>query len=192
METKRSEPRAGINEYADLLREVVGALVWHPKDIKIDIFGEREGEEITILEFDPHVSDYGIVVGKAGRQIQALRTVFQYIAHRRKIQLRLILKERARIANQEPPPAFIPDPEWMPDRAVALLQKVLGYMLTNPPRIAVISTKDQTTLEITAAPEEQKIVIAYKPYLHTIFHAVGKAQGHHLYIEAPQPMPSVR
>jgi predicted RNA-binding protein YlqC (UPF0109 family) len=56
----------------DLIREIVQALVDQPELVSIS---EIEGENTTVLELKVAKSDMGKVIGKQGRNAQALRTI---------------------------------------------------------------------------------------------------------------------
>ena len=56
----------------DLIKEIVKALVDHPNQVWVS---EIEGEHTTVLELRVAKSDMGKVIGKQGRNAQALRTI---------------------------------------------------------------------------------------------------------------------
>jgi predicted RNA-binding protein YlqC (UPF0109 family) len=56
----------------DLITEIVKALVDQPEHVKIT---ELEGEHTIVLELSIAKSDIGKVIGKKGRNAQALRTI---------------------------------------------------------------------------------------------------------------------
>ena len=56
----------------DLLLHNLRALVQHPDDLRLT---EIRGAQSVFLELDCHPSDVGIVIGKNGKTISALRTL---------------------------------------------------------------------------------------------------------------------
>ena len=56
----------------DLISDIVKALVDQPDQVSVT---EIEGENTTVLELKVAKSDMGKVIGKRGRNAQALRTV---------------------------------------------------------------------------------------------------------------------
>ena len=56
----------------DLINRIVQVLVDHPEQIEIS---EVEGDHITVLELRVAKEDIGKVIGKKGRNVQAIRTI---------------------------------------------------------------------------------------------------------------------
>ena len=56
----------------DLIKEIVKALVDQPDEVSVT---EIVGENTTVLELKVAKSDMGMVIGKQGRNAQALRTI---------------------------------------------------------------------------------------------------------------------
>jgi len=61
----------------DLIIEIVQALVDQPDQVSAT---EIEGENTTVLELKVAKSDMGMVIGKQGRNAQALRTILNAAA----------------------------------------------------------------------------------------------------------------
>jgi predicted RNA-binding protein YlqC (UPF0109 family) len=59
-------------EMKDLIKEIVQALVDRPDQVSVT---EIEGESTTVLELRVAKSDMGKVIGKQGRNAQAIRTI---------------------------------------------------------------------------------------------------------------------
>ena len=56
----------------DLIKRIVQVLVDHPEQIEVS---EVEGDNITVLELRVAKEDIGKVIGKKGRNVQAIRTI---------------------------------------------------------------------------------------------------------------------
>jgi predicted RNA-binding protein YlqC (UPF0109 family) len=56
----------------DLIKEIVQALVDQPNQVEV---AEIEGKNTTVLELKVAKSDMGMVIGKQGRNAQAIRTI---------------------------------------------------------------------------------------------------------------------
>jgi len=56
----------------DLIKRIVQVLVDHPEQIEVS---EVEGDHITVLELRVAKEDIGKVIGKKGRNVQAIRTI---------------------------------------------------------------------------------------------------------------------
>jgi predicted RNA-binding protein YlqC (UPF0109 family) len=61
----------------DLIKEIVQALVDQPDEVSVT---EIEGKSTTVLELKVAKSDMGMVIGKQGRNAQALRTILSAAA----------------------------------------------------------------------------------------------------------------
>ena len=61
----------------DLIKKIVQALVDQPDQVSVS---EIEGESTTVLELKVAKSDMGKVIGKQGRNAQALRTILNAAA----------------------------------------------------------------------------------------------------------------
>ena len=71
----------------DLIKEIVKALVDQPERV---VVSEIEGDRTNVLELSVAKSDMGMVIGKQGRNAQALRTILN--AASAKIRKRYILE----------------------------------------------------------------------------------------------------
>ena len=56
----------------ELIKRIVQVLVDHPEQIEVS---EVEGDNITVLELRVAKEDIGKVIGKKGRNVQAIRTI---------------------------------------------------------------------------------------------------------------------
>jgi predicted RNA-binding protein YlqC (UPF0109 family) len=61
----------------DLIKKIIQALVDQPDEVSVS---EIEGESTTVLELSVAKSDMGKVIGKQGRNAQALRTILSAAA----------------------------------------------------------------------------------------------------------------
>ena len=71
----------------DLIKEIVQALVDRPDQVSVT---EIVGENTTVLELKVAKSDMGKVIGKQGRNAQAIRTIMSAAAG--KTQIRYVLE----------------------------------------------------------------------------------------------------
>ena len=56
----------------DLIKRIVQTMVDKPQEVEIS---EIEGDQITILKLSVAKADIGKVIGKKGRNVQAIRTI---------------------------------------------------------------------------------------------------------------------
>lgn len=181
-ERKPTAPKQPSDTDEALTEDLVRAFVWNPNDVHVTRRGEGGGD-IIIYELDVNPADYGAVVGKGGRKITALQAIVQCFGLKTQKKIRLILPPRDRPANAMIPEPFRPDVGWKPEKTVELLRRVLAKILTSEFNIGVISTAEQTTLEIMADKNDNAWLEAMTPFLHTVFHAIGKNDGHDLHVK---------
>lgn len=65
----------------DLISEIIRALVDQPEEVSVN---EIEGSQTTVLEVTVAKSDMGKVIGKKGRNAQAIRTILSAAAGKRR------------------------------------------------------------------------------------------------------------
>ena len=71
----------------ELVTEIVKALVDKPEHVSV---AEIEGDRISVLEVSVAKSDMGLIIGKRGRNAQAIRTILN--AASAKIRKRYVLE----------------------------------------------------------------------------------------------------
>ncbi len=71
----------------DLLKCIVQALVDNPEQIEVS---EAEGDNVLVLELKVAKEDIGKVIGKKGRNVQAIRTILN--AASGKVKKRIVLE----------------------------------------------------------------------------------------------------
>lgn len=173
-------------EIVALIKDLVRGFVFQPNRVSITTMAADESEsDVTILTLEVDPDDYGAVCGKAARKIQALRVITQLCGKKDGIDYRLIMpeRERPRYAMQA---RFTPNLSWKPEATLNLLRRVLDRVLEKPYDIKVVSALDQTHLEVRADPKEIEWLMKIQPFLHLIFHAIGKNSGRELYIDATE------
>src|SRR5690348_9436937 len=60
----------GLSQIGTLTREIVRAIVEHPEEVGVS---EVEGTQATVLEVRVSKSDHGRLIGRKGRNVNALR-----------------------------------------------------------------------------------------------------------------------
>ena len=71
----------------ELVTEIVKALVDKPEHVSV---AEIEGDHISVLEVSVAKSDMGLIIGKQGRNAQAIRTILNAVSA--KIRKRYVLE----------------------------------------------------------------------------------------------------
>jgi uncharacterized protein len=56
----------------ELVEAIAKALVYNPDQVQVRAI---EGEQITVFELRVHASDLGILIGRQGRNAEAIRTI---------------------------------------------------------------------------------------------------------------------
>jgi len=87
MQSIQPGTKKGGNWMKDLITEIVQALVDQPDEVSVS---EIKGDNTTVLELKVAKSDMGKVIGKQGRNAQALRTIM--IAAAGKTRRRYVLE----------------------------------------------------------------------------------------------------
>ncbi len=57
----------------DLIKTIAQALVDHPEQVEV---AEVEGDQILVIELKVAKEDMGMIIGRHGRNAQAIRTIF--------------------------------------------------------------------------------------------------------------------
>lgn len=85
-------------EDAELLEEMIIALVDHPSKVRVERFGDGLDTEL-VVHTDPR--DFGKVIGKAGRTVDAVRTLFSAVASKdgRRVSVRMADDVRSRVGK---------------------------------------------------------------------------------------------
>lgn len=173
----KKKPVAVVEENEDisLLREIVNEFTRNHKALHIEI--EKPG----IIVMQSCRDDHPRIVGASGRNIQAIRTIFQFVGARRKEKLNIILNEPDS-GQRQPIVPYEPNPDWKPDVVIALIDKILKKILASPFEAEAIGAKATTLLKLSVSKEDERILEILQPALQTIFHAIGRAQGHALHV----------
>lgn len=74
----------------DLIENIVKALVDHPEQVKVS---EIVGEGTSVIELSVVKEDFGKVIGKQGRTIEAIRTILVDVSAKLKIRYGLVIIE---------------------------------------------------------------------------------------------------
>jgi predicted RNA-binding protein YlqC (UPF0109 family) len=74
----------------DLLKRIVQALVDHPEQVEIS---EIKGDRLLVLELKVAKEDIGKVIGKKGRNAQAIRTILSSASGKEKKRINLEIIE---------------------------------------------------------------------------------------------------
>lgn len=192
---------------AALLRDIVAAYTTRGDAIEIVSEPNARGE---LLKLRVDKGDHAKVVGGGGKQIQALRTIFQFIGARDGQTLRLVLLEPDREGDQPwSPPKTGPfarsrpdldeeaasrmlgagEADYDPEATLSLLDKLLARVLAKKHRTDIYAAEDKVHLEIYPHADEATLAEALATYAAPIFHAIGKRMGRDLYLEAKPVVP---
>ncbi|MBU0987043.1 MAG: KH domain-containing protein [Proteobacteria bacterium] len=74
----------------DLIKRIAQALVDHPEQVEIS---EVKGEHVSVLELKVAKEDIGKVIGKKGRNVQAIRTILSAASGKEKKRIVLEIIE---------------------------------------------------------------------------------------------------
>ena len=79
-------------EMKELIREITTALVDNPEEVKIT---QIEGDRTAVIELRVARTDFGKIIGKKGKTINAIRTLLMSVASRNGIRVNLEIIEEA-------------------------------------------------------------------------------------------------
>lgn len=100
----------------ELLEHIVKSIVNHPDDVKIE---ERESVDfpgLIILTIDVHEEDKGVVIGRKGRTINAIRDLITINAIRNDKRVKVMIKDdTAGHRNEETQPPIEDTPSSKQD-----------------------------------------------------------------------------
>jgi predicted RNA-binding protein YlqC (UPF0109 family) len=85
----------GPKELLSLVQKVAEGLSNFPNEVKAEIEDTGDGEHcivITCRNNNPNDTDLGLIIGKQGRNIKALRTLADSVAAKHKMRITLIVK----------------------------------------------------------------------------------------------------
>ncbi len=74
----------------DLIKRIAQALVDHPEQVEVS---EVKGEHVSVLELKVAKEDIGKVIGKKGRNVQAIRTILSAASGKEKKRIVLEIIE---------------------------------------------------------------------------------------------------
>jgi Predicted RNA-binding protein (contains KH domain) len=166
---------------AALLRSIVESFTRFHEDVEIESTVAIGTKRVETLKFKVNADDHPKVVGGGGKQIQSLRTVFQFIAARDQETIRVLLLEPERGVKSEY--GYDGEAEYDPERIRELATRVLSRILVEPFEIELYGENGTVMLEIAASKKEMPLAEAVFPYLKSVFNAIGRHQGKELHAE---------
>ena len=87
----------------ELLEHIVKAIVNHPDDVSVEEKESVDFPGLTILTIDVAEEDKGVVIGRRGRTINAIRDLITINAIRNDKRVKVLLKDDQRPARVEEP-----------------------------------------------------------------------------------------
>jgi len=176
------KPHEGTRN-ADLLREIVRAITKHEKDIEIESepIVSASGKRIETLRFWVNADDQPVVVGGQGRQIQAIRTIFQFIGARDGETIRVLLLEPK--TGKQKPYGYDEPEKYVADEVQSLAIKILSRILSRPFEIDLYGAEATEMMEIAVDKKERQLAEGLLPFLRSVFNAVGLHRGVELHLE---------
>lgn len=165
-----------------LVRDLVNAFTREPKHLRIAT-ADRGGTILMSLQTD--ADDHPRIVGTQGKHIWALLFITALMGRKTGQRINLTLLEPWG-GKRLPVLPFIPDPNWKPDRTLALAERVIEAAMPCGCSLEPVNVGELTTLELKPdewSPEIEGLGKA----MHLLFHAAGKAQGRTIHVTMLPP-----
>lgn len=86
----------GSEEIRDIVHRSAQGLSNHPEEIKTEVVDAGDASLCIVIQCrnnGPRDNDIGLIVGKSGRNIKALRTVIEAVGAKHKLRTTVIVKE---------------------------------------------------------------------------------------------------
>lgn len=163
-----------------LVKELLKGFTHHHGNLKVT--SVRLGSVVSI-EISGNRDDQPKLIGSKGGHIAAMNTLMRAVGKKCGVRIVLSLKEPT-IGVKRPPQAFVPNPNWKPERTLKLLQSIVSAAI--PVRFRIGQHHDETNSVFEIKPIDGKPIDAdVFSALETIFDAVGKANGRTVIIAQP-------
>lgn len=172
-----------------LLCDLVRAFTRHHKELEIK--SGKVGNKL-IITVECHADDHPKLVGKDGRQIWAIKRLFEIVIARRickTVEVSLLPPTRGK---RLPTPEFRYNPNW--DRAPfeALLIRTLKISLSLPFQVRFVQITNQTGVELAVNPLELESARgSMTDAIRNIFKAIGRHDGRDIHFELADETPDV-
>jgi predicted RNA-binding protein YlqC (UPF0109 family) len=98
-----------MNDYVDLVSFIVKSIVDHPDEVQVDAAGL--GNRSQTVEVRLHPDDVGRVIGKSGRNIEAIRALVRAasVKDRLRINVEVITEDAAEAEEAHQPGVEVPE-----------------------------------------------------------------------------------
>lgn len=190
-ETKITKPQRDplAQKVLEITRELLLAYTRWGDDLMVD--ATRSSLTGTInISIQAHRDDHPKLVGTAGQHILALKLILGFMGQKLGAPIRVTLLDPYK-GDKHPLTPFKPDPDFDAEPIQKLLAKILDMTFTVPPIIEMTESDTTTTFEIASRSESTKVLNQGNDgpsdlvqSLHYLFHAIGKARGRLIYIDA--------
>ncbi len=172
-EIRESQAAATLRE---LFTELATGFTKHPEEMRVEI---NQAANFVTLTPMAHAEDSAKLVGRAGHNFNAMRTLLQFAAD--KLNVRLHLSRVRDLPGTKLPDyqaSYADDPNWPKDEIQKLLASVCGKLFT----MFIVSYEHQPKKSclIITLPEDEKFVIPQiqvEECLGIIVAAIGRNHG---------------
>lgn len=162
-------------DLADWTRLMAQNFTSYPDDLQIIGNG-------TSVAIKGHRADYGKLLGKAGKHLNALKTILSAIAQS-SVDVTVL---ESNIGDREEPQPFQSDPKWTYRKEESLM-----HLLSKVCLEALVDCKVQTKGDRLASESGFIVISRYmtmelEAALYTIFRAIGNSRGRKVTVEGRQ------
>lgn len=184
LKTNQPAKHPGDADILQLLGDLVRGYSRHHKDLVVH--GVKLAGSYA-LSIQGNKDDHGRLVGEQGKNIRALKAIFERIGRKIRFPTDVILAPPT-VGFQGKQLVFEPDPDFRHGATTALLERTLSFCLARSYSLAIGEGIGSTEYELTPDQVELPIIRGdFIAALHAIFHAIGKNRGRIILIKLNDP-----
>lgn len=161
--------------YVDLLKTILTWMITRPEFLRFDVVPTSAGISLGV---HCHVDDYRFIIGKKGRAVRALQTIFSVIGQASGQKISISVSDPGGLRNEG---TVIPPMSWERDKEIgALFERTLKASSFYGAKVLPQSAGNKTVLTVHPGkfvPEE------LHEALEIIFRAMGRMNGRYVELD---------
>lgn len=157
-------------DFEDLLKRIVASFTNHAQHISIETV--PVGQEGLRFVLRVHRAEFGKVVGKQGKRINAIKLLFAAMGAHNEMPLRITLDD-PKVGERATEPTTA-DNNWSTAEAQSLLDDILRNLCSQY-EVAPIDTAGATTFEIVLL--DKALPVEITEAMQAVFNAIGRSHN---------------